>query len=39
MANLEVEFGRDRVIDSPVSELLCTGAAGWVPPSLDGGRL
>ena len=27
MANLEVEFGRDRVIDSPVSELLCTGAA------------
>jgi len=27
MADLDVEFGRDRVIDSPVSELACTGAA------------
>ncbi len=27
MTNLEKEFGRDRVLDSPVSELACTGAA------------
>lgn len=27
MTNLEIEFGRERVIDSPVSELTCTGAA------------
>ncbi|MGQ0639637.1 MAG: alpha-ketoacid dehydrogenase subunit beta [Gemmatimonadaceae bacterium] len=27
MTNLEIEFGRSRVIDSPVSELMCTGAA------------
>jgi pyruvate dehydrogenase E1 component beta subunit len=27
MTDLDVEFGRDRVIDSPVSELACTGAA------------
>lgn len=27
MTNLEIEFGRGRVIDSPVSELTCTGAA------------
>lgn len=27
MTDLDVEFGRDRVIDSPVSEMACTGAA------------
>ncbi len=27
MTNLDVEFGKDRVIDSPVSELACTGAS------------
>lgn len=27
MTNLEIEFGRSRVLDSPVSELTCTGAA------------
>lgn len=27
MANLDVEFGRDRVIDTPVSEAACTGVA------------
>lgn len=27
MTDLDVEFGRERVIDSPVSELACTGAA------------
>ena len=27
MTNLEVEFGKERVLDSPVSELGCTGAA------------
>lgn len=27
MTELEKQFGRDRVIDSPVSELACTGAA------------
>ena len=27
MTNLDEKFGRDRVIDSPVSELACTGAA------------
>jgi pyruvate/2-oxoglutarate/acetoin dehydrogenase E1 component len=27
MTDLEKEFGKDRIIDSPVSELACTGAA------------
>jgi pyruvate dehydrogenase E1 component beta subunit len=27
MTNLDVEFGRERIIDTPVSELACTGAA------------
>src|SRR5205809_1703437 len=27
MTDLDVEFGRERVIDSPVSEMACTGAA------------
>ena len=27
MREIEMEFGRDRVIDTPVSELACTGAA------------
>jgi acetoin:2,6-dichlorophenolindophenol oxidoreductase subunit beta len=27
MTNLEKQFGKDRVIDSPISELACTGAA------------
>src|SRR5216110_616623 len=27
MTGLDIEFGRDRVIDTPVSELACTGAA------------
>jgi pyruvate dehydrogenase E1 component beta subunit len=27
MTNLDVDFGRERVIDTPVSELACTGAA------------
>jgi len=27
MTDLEVEFGKDRILDSPVSELGCTGAA------------
>ena len=27
MTDLEVEFGKDRIMDSPVSELGCTGAA------------
>jgi pyruvate dehydrogenase E1 component beta subunit len=27
MTDLDIEFGRDRVIDSPVSEMACTGAA------------
>lgn len=27
MRDIELEFGRDRVIDTPVSELACTGAA------------
>jgi acetoin:2,6-dichlorophenolindophenol oxidoreductase subunit beta len=27
MTNLDVEFGRDRVLDTPVSEAACTGAA------------
>ena len=27
MTDLDVEFGRERVIDSPVSEAACTGAA------------
>jgi pyruvate dehydrogenase E1 component beta subunit len=27
MSDLEIEFGKDRVIDTPVSELACTGAA------------
>src|SRR5260370_29401919 len=28
MTDLDIEFGRERVIDSPVSEMACTGAAG-----------
>lgn len=27
MTNLEVEFGKKRIIDTPISELACTGAA------------
>lgn len=27
MTNLDIEFGRHRIIDSPVSEMACTGAA------------
>jgi pyruvate dehydrogenase E1 component beta subunit len=27
MTELEVKFGKERVIDTPVSELACTGAA------------
>ncbi|HEU4682191.1 MAG TPA: hypothetical protein VFS51_10615, partial [Gemmatimonadales bacterium] len=27
MTDLDTQFGRDRVIDTPVSELACTGAA------------
>ncbi len=27
MTNLDIDFGRERVIDTPVSELACTGAA------------
>lgn len=36
MRDLEIEFGRDRVIDTPVSELACTGAA--VGAALSGYR-
>ena len=27
MTNLDVEFGKDRIIDTPVSEAACTGLA------------
>jgi pyruvate/2-oxoglutarate/acetoin dehydrogenase E1 component len=36
MTNLDKEFGRERVIDTPVSELACTGAA--VGAALSGRR-
>jgi acetoin:2,6-dichlorophenolindophenol oxidoreductase subunit beta len=36
MTNLEIEFGKDRILDSPVSELACTGAG--VGAALSGYR-